>query len=246
VCCSATQGWLGFPWPPKRGWAKRCSTLPWPLSGWALQFLFFLLTRRSPRGGSGCQGCAAERSTTGATEERKAPGLDAGASAAYLALPSSRKNRSEQTQARGAAPALRPPARPPWPWEAFHGVPIAAHSPARKRPLERQPVSVWQGFGGAQPPGWTPAHARLHQAHACAFRSGSDPRSPLMRGMGVTGPSGPGRAQRRRCLPCAPPGGDAVRQGAAAVGARCRADGGREYRLVAQPVCGVSAAAAPH
>src|SRR5215472_9816574 len=56
VCCSDTQGRLGFPWPPKRGWAKRCATLPWPLRGWALQFLFFLLTRRSPRGGSGCQG----------------------------------------------------------------------------------------------------------------------------------------------------------------------------------------------
>src|SRR5262249_4991228 len=56
VCCSDTQGRLGFPWPPKRGWAKRCATLPWPLSGWSLQFLFFLLTRRSPREGSGCQG----------------------------------------------------------------------------------------------------------------------------------------------------------------------------------------------
>ena len=22
VCCSDTQGRLGFPWPPKRGWAK--------------------------------------------------------------------------------------------------------------------------------------------------------------------------------------------------------------------------------
>jgi hypothetical protein len=94
VCCSDTQGWLGFPWPPKRGWAKTCSTLPWPIRGWSLQFLFFLLTRRSPRGGSGCQGCAAERSTTGATEERKEPGLDAGASAAYIALLSSRKNSS--------------------------------------------------------------------------------------------------------------------------------------------------------
>src|SRR4029450_13350448 len=94
-----------------------------------LQVLFFLLTRRSPRGGSGCQGCAAERSTTGATEERKEPGLDAGASAAYIALLSSRKNRSGEPQARGAASELRPPARPPRPWEAYHGVPIrAAHS----------------------------------------------------------------------------------------------------------------------
>src|SRR2546428_7376215 len=86
-------------------------------------------TRRSPRGGSGCQGCAAERSTTGATEERKEPGLDAGASEAYIASPSSRKNRSGQPQARGAAPELRPPARPPRPWEAFHGVPIRGTQP---------------------------------------------------------------------------------------------------------------------
>src|SRR5215468_679460 len=129
VCCSDTQGRLGFPWPPKRGWAKTCATLPWPLSGWSLQFLFVLLTPRSPRGGSGCQGCAAERSTTGAPEERKEPGLDAGASAAYIAWPSSRKNRSGQTQARGAAPKLHPPARPPWPWEAFHGVPIRGAEP---------------------------------------------------------------------------------------------------------------------
>jgi len=56
VCCSVTQGRLGFPWPLPRGWAKRCSTLPWPLSGWALQFVVFLLTPRSPREGSGCQG----------------------------------------------------------------------------------------------------------------------------------------------------------------------------------------------
>src|SRR4029450_3893221 len=133
VCCSDTQGWLGFPWPLclKRGWAKTCATLPWPLSGWALQFVFFLLTRRSPRGGGGCQGCA-ER-TTGATEERKEPGLDAGASAAYLASPSSRKNRSGQRQARGAAPERRPPPTPPRPWEAFHSVPSRGTQPGQAK-----------------------------------------------------------------------------------------------------------------
>src|SRR4029434_6689685 len=87
-------GVAGLPWPLPRGWAKTCSTLPSPLRGWSLQFLFFLLTRRSPRRGSRCQGCAAERRTTGATEERKEPGLDAGASEAYIALLSSRKNSS--------------------------------------------------------------------------------------------------------------------------------------------------------
>jgi len=42
----------------------------------------------------------------------------------------------------------------------------------------------------------------------------------------VAGSSGTGRAQRRRCLPHGPLGGSEVRQGAAAVRARCRADGG--------------------
>jgi hypothetical protein len=40
-------------------------------------------------------------------------------------------NRSGQRQARGAAPELRPPARPPRPWEAFHGVPIRGTQPGQ-------------------------------------------------------------------------------------------------------------------
>ena len=59
LCAAAdTQGRLGSPWPLclKRGWGKTCATLPWPLSGWSLQFVFSVLTRRSPIGGSGCQG----------------------------------------------------------------------------------------------------------------------------------------------------------------------------------------------
>jgi hypothetical protein len=54
----------------------------------------------------------------------------------------------------------------------------------------------------------------------------------------VTGTSGTGRAQRRQCLPCEPPGGDEVRQGAAAVRARCRADGGQERGPAAQACAG--------
>ena len=53
----------------------------------------------------------------------------------------------------------------------------AAHSPASKRPIDLQPGAQ----RAAKPP----------------------PRG----GRGVTGSSGTGRAQRRRCLPCAPPGG---------------------------------------
>ena len=82
VCCSDMQGWLGFPWPLclKRGWAKTCSTLPWPIRGWSLQFVFSVLTPRSPIGASGCQGCAAPSAAR--------PGLDAGASGDYIAWPS--------------------------------------------------------------------------------------------------------------------------------------------------------------
>ena len=55
----------------------------------------------------------------------------------------------------------------------------------------------------------------------------------------MAGSSGTGRAQRRRCLPCEPLGGRIeVRQGAASVRARCRADGGPERGLAAQPCAG--------
>ena len=56
-------------------------------------------------------------------------------------------HRSGQRQARGAAPELCPPARPPWPWEAFHGARSAAYSPARKRPIDQQSVSAGRGVG---------------------------------------------------------------------------------------------------
>jgi hypothetical protein len=54
----------------------------------------------------------------------------------------------------------------------------------------------------------------------------------------MTGTGGTGRAQRRWCLPCEPLGGDEVRQGAAPVRARSRADGGQERGLAAQPCAG--------
>jgi hypothetical protein len=135
VCCSDTQGLLGFPWPPKRGWAKTCATLPWPLSGWSLQVVFFRLTPRSQCGGSGCQGGAAERSTTGATEERKEPGLDAGVTRALhcVALQGGR------TAASRCRPGERPPSGAHPRGLPGHGKPsptsrCAAHSPARERP----------------------------------------------------------------------------------------------------------------
>src|SRR6516162_2249972 len=67
--------------------------------------------RVSRRGPSG----AGERAARALTQERPEH---------YLASPFKVENRSGQPQARGAAPELRPPARPPRPWEAFHSGPI--------------------------------------------------------------------------------------------------------------------------
>jgi len=168
VCCSDTQGWLGFPWPLPRGWAKTCATLPWPLSGWSLQFVFFLLTRRSPRGGSGCQGCA-ER-TTGATEERKEPGLDAGASAAYRASPSSRKTAAARGRPGERLPSGAHPRGLPGHGKPSTAFRSAAHSPASARPLDLPwERSDLRGEGGHAAPA-LPASSRQHCVrHACTL-----------------------------------------------------------------------------
>src|SRR5262249_13858167 len=96
--------------------------LPWPLSGWSLQFVFAVLTPRSPIGASGCQGCTAPSAAR--------PGLDAGASGDYLAWPSQdgKPQRPEAGQGSGsrAAPTREPSA-------AMGSLPqrpdTAAHSP---------------------------------------------------------------------------------------------------------------------
>src|SRR5262249_27453251 len=153
---------LGFPWPPKRGWAKRCSTLPWPLSGWALQVLFFLLTRRSHAKGAGVK--AGTQRRWGA---RRA-GLDAGASAAYLASPPSRKTAAASRRPGEWLPSCAHPRRFPG-----HGKPStasrsAAHSPASERPLDLPwERSDWRGVGGHAAPA-LPASPRLRRVrHAC-------------------------------------------------------------------------------
>ena len=182
VCCSDTQGWLGFPWPlcPRGGGLKRALRSPGRYAAGRCRLCSSGLTRRSQCGGSGCQGCAAQRSTT---SDRSEPGLDAGASGAYIASPFKAENRSGQMQARGAAPELRPPARPPRPWEAFHGFPIAAHSPAVKDQSNHNPFRL-AGVRGRPAPRVEASPRQPHQARACAFRSGSDPQNPLRRGMG--------------------------------------------------------------
>jgi hypothetical protein len=161
VCCSDTQGWLGFPWPPKRGWAKRCATLPWPLSGWSLQFLFFLLTPRSLIRVSGCQvGAPLQSNGEGAVR----PALDAGANGDYIASPSRRKNSSGQTQARAAPPSVPAPVAS----QAMGSLPLrpdpAAQSPTSpRRPPARRSAHHHGGDVTEQPPTRTP------QAPVCAY-----------------------------------------------------------------------------
>ena len=288
MCCSDTQGWLGFPWPLclKRGWAKTCATLPWPIRGWSLQVVFAVLTRRSPIGASGCQGCAAP---SGAR-----PGLDAGASGDYLAWPSKggKPQRPEAGQGSGsrAAPTreaslamgslppcsdLRhiarpvkdrsahpgsaathegrggtlPPQDPPATASASSSTRVRRLSPARTGPAtvvrqhrgppdtpflpalaarQRWP-SCWcapRGQALTQEPGgitFQMLARREERPQRTSGRSGpaAEPagayairRAPV-RGMGVTGTSGTGRAQRRWCLPLAPGGriGEARRSG---------------------------------
>jgi hypothetical protein len=76
---------------------------------------------------------------------RVRPGLDAGASAAYIAAPSSRKNSSGQMQARGAAPEPARPRRLPG-----HGKPSTAARPPQHR--ARQATDAHQPGGARTPP----------------------------------------------------------------------------------------------
>jgi hypothetical protein len=97
--------------------------------------------------------------------------------------------RREERQPRGRC-------RPSDPSHRGRPMLVLRGSPERRGEPPQEPV------GAAQPP---------------TFRSAAMGRAPSREGRGVTGTSGTGRAQRRRCLPLEPLGGDEVRQGAAAV-----------------------------
>jgi hypothetical protein len=166
VCCSDTQGWLGFPWPLclKRGWAKTCATLPWPLSGWSLQFLFFLL-----RGVAHAEG-AGVKAARSARLERRRRGRS-------LALTQERAQRTLRRLPAGRTAAARGRPGERLPSGAHprglpgHGKPSTAsrsQHTARQSKTHRTTIRFgWQGSGGAQPPGWTPAHASSTR-HTCA------------------------------------------------------------------------------
>src|SRR5712691_5666629 len=110
------------------GGVKTGATLPWPLSGWSLQFVFAVLTRRSPIGGSGCQGCAAP---SGAR-----PGLDAGATGDYIAWPS-KDGKPQRSAAGHGEPSTAPVS-------AAHSPVVKDHSSYHQERSDWQ--SPWRGM----------------------------------------------------------------------------------------------------
>jgi hypothetical protein len=91
----------------------------------------------------------------------------------------------------------------------------------------------WQGSGGASPPGYAPAHAsstRRERARAARAVPATDihRRAGPHTHTALPWPSsGPPRAGKQARVCGGPLGSSEVRQGAAPVRARCRADGGR-------------------
>ncbi len=151
------------------------ATLPWPLSGGSLQFLFAVLTRRSQSEGAGVK--AAEGGTTRARLERRRSGRSRALTQerpkiTLRGLPRT-ENRSGQPQARGAAPKLHPIPEAsetrPGHGEPSTGFVLVAHSPASQRPFVQQwSGATCAGCGAAWPHAGrlrTPAPC---QARACA------------------------------------------------------------------------------
>ena len=167
MCCSDTQGWLGFPWPPKRGWAKTCATLPWPVSGWSMRFLFFLLRCAAQCGGSGRQGL--EGAQRPESDRRERP-LTQERPEHYIASPSSRKNSSGQTQARAAAPERARPRRLPG-----HGKPSTAprlpQHRARQATDARQPAGAHTTAAATRPSSGPPGRGQARPASATRARA---------------------------------------------------------------------------
>ena len=100
-------------------------SLPWPLAAGRCSLCSSVLTRRSPIGGSGCQGGDPGRSHG----EARAPGLDAGASGDYLAWPFKDGKPQRPEAGQGSGPRACRPRRLPG-----HGKPSTAAPPAAQSP----------------------------------------------------------------------------------------------------------------
>ena len=128
-------GVAGLPWPPKRGGLKRALRSPGRYAAGRCRLPSCYAAKPTRRERVSRRGPRAQP-----WGGRVRPGLDAGASAAYIAALSSRKNRSGQMQAR-ERPRACPPPTPPRPWEAFHCGPPPQHR-ARQATDARQPRSA--------------------------------------------------------------------------------------------------------
>ena len=143
------------------------------------------VSRRGPRRGSGA-------------------GLDAGASGDYRAWPfkdgkpqrpeAGQGSGSRATPAREASPAMGSLPQRPDPRHTARPVKDQSnHNPFRLA-----------GVRGRPAPRVDASPRQLHQAHACAFRSGSDPRNPLMRWMGDDRNQWPGQSAAAPVLSASP------------------------------------------
>jgi hypothetical protein len=185
VCYSDTQGWLGFPWPLPRGWAKTCATLPWPIRGWSLQV--FVLP---PYAAKPMRRERVSRLPQAPSAAR--PGLDAGATRALHCV-AFQGGRTAASRCRPGErlPSCAHPRRLPAMGSLPQRPDPAAHSPARKRLLEQQPASVWLGSGGAPPPDGAHDTARCtRRERACPARA--VPATDVHRRVGPRAPTAAG------------------------------------------------------
>ena len=165
VCYSDTQGWLGFPWPLclKRGWAKTCATLPWPIRGWSLQV--FVLP---PYAAKPMRRERVSRLPQAPSAAR--PGLDAGATRALHCV----AFQGRQTAAARCRPGERLPSCAHPRGLPGHGKPStasrsAAHSPASERPLDLPwERSDARGAWGHVATTRSTCHRQRLVRHACA------------------------------------------------------------------------------
>jgi len=126
-----------------------------------------------PIGGSGCQGCGGrhDQSTTGATEERKEPGLDAGATEDYIAWPCKHGKPQRSAAGQGSGPRAAPTPEAsqtlPRPWEAFHGSNVSSTQPSQQKTNRTTTRFGLAGVWGRLAPKLYTSQCQPRQARAC-------------------------------------------------------------------------------
>ena len=143
MCCSDTQGWLGFPWPPSRGGGlKRALRSPGRYAAGRCRFVFSCLRGEAQSEGAGVKAGTQRSMGSGA------PGLDAGASGDYLASPSKQEEPQRPEAGQGSGPRAAP---------TREASPAMGSLPRRPDPRAHSPTSDRCPPAGrsAHPPAWT-------------------------------------------------------------------------------------------